>query len=91
MGRSISSLRGVGTKTAKLYSKIGIETVEDLLIYYPRDYDVFREPVKIKEISEGKSCAVEGMVIKTPEKKEVRNLQVITTVIRDESGVLDLI
>lgn len=91
MGRSISSLRGIGTKTAKLYSKIGIETVEDLLIYYPRDYDVFREPVKIKEISEGKSCAVEGMVIKTPEKKEVRNLQVITTIIRDESGVLDLI
>lgn len=91
MGTSISSLKGIGTKTAKLYSKIGIETVEDLLVYYPRDYDIFKEPVAIKTLSERGTCAVEGMVIRTPEKKEVRNLQIVTTAIRDESGVLELI
>ena len=89
MGTPISSLKGIGTKTEKLYAKIGVETVEDLLIYYPRDYDIFRKPVTIGSISEG-IAAVEGMVIKTPEKKESGNLQIITTMIRDESGVLTL-
>lgn len=89
MGTPISSLKGVGTKTAKLYAKIGVETVEDLLTYYPRNYDIFKEPVKIGMVSEG-IAAVEGMVIRTPEKKESGNLQIVTTMIRDESGVLVL-
>ena len=91
MGTPISSLKGIGTKTAKLYGKLGIETVEDLLAYYPRDYDIFKEPAAIGTLLEEGIYAVEGMVIKTPEKKEVRNLQIVTTAIRDESGVLDLI
>lgn len=89
MGTPISSLKGIGTKTAKLYAKIGVETVEDLLTYYPRNYDIFKEPVKIGMVSEG-IAAVEGMVIRTPEKKESGNLQIVTTMIRDESGVLVL-
>lgn len=91
MGTSISSLKGIGTKTANLYAKLGIGTVEELLTYYPRDYDIYKEPVAIGTVSEGGICAVEGMVIRTPENKEVRNLQIITTAIRDESGILDLI
>ena len=91
MGTPISSLKGIGTKTAQLYSKIGIETVEDLLTYYPRDYDIFKDPIAIGSVKEGGICAVEGMVIKTPEKKEVRNLQIVTTMIRDESGGMELI
>ena len=91
MGIPISSLKGIGTKTAQLYSKIGIETVEDLLTYYPRDYDIFKDPIAIGSVKEGGICAVEGMVIKTPEKKEVRNLQIVTTMIRDESGGMELI
>jgi len=85
---AISSLKGIGVKTAELYRRIGIETVEELLTYYPRDYDVFKEPVRTGDVSEGGRYAVEGTVMKTPDKKEVKNLQIITTVIRDESGSL---
>lgn len=86
----ISSLKGIGAKTAELYNRLGIETVEELLTYYPRDYDIYKEPVEINSVSEGRIVAVEGMVVKTPDRKEVRNLQIITTIIRDESGSLDL-
>ena len=37
----LRELKGVGDKTEKLFQKIGITTVEELLRYYPRTYDVY--------------------------------------------------
>lgn len=34
----ITTLKGIGEKTSLLYRKIGIDNVEDLYEYYPRDY-----------------------------------------------------
>ena len=42
----ISSLKGIGDKTAALFEKLGVYTVADLLAYYPRAYDAFEEPVR---------------------------------------------
>ena len=44
----ILSIKGVGEKTARLFRKIGIDTVEDLIHDYPRDYVVYPEPTKLK-------------------------------------------
>lgn len=35
--RKISSLKGIGEKTEKLFQKIGVDTVEDLIRYYRKD------------------------------------------------------
>ena len=35
--QSIETLKGIGEKTAKLFEKVGIRTIDDLLQYYPRD------------------------------------------------------
>ena len=37
---SIKEIKGVGEKTQKLFEKVGIFTVGDLIRYYPRGYDV---------------------------------------------------
>lgn len=42
--RPVTSLKGIGDKTAGLFARLGVQTVEDLLHYYPRAYDTFREP-----------------------------------------------
>lgn len=34
--QSIETLKGIGEKTAKLFEKVGIRTIDDLLHYYPR-------------------------------------------------------
>jgi len=36
---SIKSLHGVGPARAAAYSRVGVETVEDLLMYFPRAYE----------------------------------------------------
>lgn len=35
---SIRYIKGVGPAKAKLFNKLGVFTVEDLLNYFPRDY-----------------------------------------------------
>ena len=39
--QSIETLKGIGEKTAKLFEKVGIRTVDDLLHYYPKGYDTY--------------------------------------------------
>ena len=37
----VETLKGVGEKTGKLFAKLGIHTIDQLLKYYPRAYDSF--------------------------------------------------
>ena len=36
---SILTLPGIGPKKAALFAKLGVETLDDLIRYYPRDYE----------------------------------------------------
>ncbi len=45
----ITSLKGVAEKRSKLYKKIGIETVGDLLDRFPRGYIDYTSPVSISQ------------------------------------------
>ena len=42
----IGDLKGIGEKTKKLFEKINIHTVGDLIRYYPHGYDVYEMPQK---------------------------------------------
>ena len=50
----ISSIKGIGTKTTKLFKKKNINTVFDLLWSLPRDYTDRTQISKINELQLGK-------------------------------------
>lgn len=52
-GTEFETLKGVGEKTEKLFWKVGIYDTDDLLHYYPRNYDEYETPVDIAELKEG--------------------------------------
>lgn len=85
---SVTDIKGIGEKTGALFNKMNIFTIEDLLTYYPRDYDIYEEPVLIEKIENNKIFAIRGIIVKNLEITRVRNLQIINTAIRDESGVI---
>lgn len=58
----ITYLKGVGPKRAQLYKKLGIETVEQLTEYYPRDYVDFTDLKNIEETEPGEVCAFRARV-----------------------------
>lgn len=92
MNRStpIIEIKGVGEKTQALFRKLDIETVGDLLSRYPRDYEIFREPVKVDRLKAGETCAVYAAVSGIPNEKRVRRLTILNVTVSDGTGQLQL-
>lgn len=86
MGDSLRTLKGVGDKTEKLFFKLGIYDTDDLLHYYPRNYDAFEAPVDIADLEEGTVKAVSAAVCSGVYVNSVRGRQIISVNIADQSG-----
>ena len=87
----ITTIKGVGEKSATLFRKLHIETVGDLLFYFPRDYETFGEPVTIADAPRGEVCTVNAYVIGAPMLKQVRSLKILTVAVKDATGELQLV
>ena len=59
---SIINIKGIGEKSEKLFNKLGISTVGELLCYYPREYEIFRQIEPISGVAEGRTGIVEGSI-----------------------------
>ena len=86
MAQSLRTLNGVGEKTEKLFQKVGIYDTDDLLHYYPRNYDEYETPVDIAELKEGTVQAVSAAVCSGVYVNSVRGRQIISVNIADQSG-----
>ena len=91
MGDSLRTLKGVGDKTEKLFFKLGIYDTDDLLHYYPRNYDAFEAPVDIADLEEGTVKAVSAAVCSGVYVTSAKGRQIITASINDSSGKLSVI
>lgn len=87
---SISTLKGIGDKTAALFSKLSIETISDLLNYYPKAYQVYEEPLSPGGVKEDTLVSVCGSLSQPPEIIRVNRLNIVTAVISDKDGRLSL-
>lgn len=87
---SVRELKGIGEKNQKLFSKIGVNTVGELLWYFPRDYESFQLPVLIEDALPGETVAICATVAAAPAIKKVRQLTVISLTVRDGSGAMQL-
>jgi len=57
----LSVLPGIGPKSAEKYKKLGIETVEDLLLYFPFRYEDFKSK-NVLDLEDGEKAVVSGLV-----------------------------
>ena len=82
----VNRIKGVGEKTAALFGKINVYTVDDLIRHYPRDYETYDAPVSIRETSPGSVQAVYGQITAIPNVKKVRNLSILNAILKDDEG-----
>ena len=88
---SIGKLKGIGEKTEALFLRIGVNTIEDLIRYYPRGYDIFEDPVPISQLEEGNTAAVTGAVFGRIQVSGNQRLQITTLYLKDLTGMLKVI
>jgi ATP-dependent DNA helicase RecG len=88
---SIINIKGIGEKSEKLFNKLGISTVGELLCYYPREYEIFRQIEPISGVAEGRTVIVEGSIVSKPRASRHGNLKIIECDIKDSTGLLRVV
>ena len=63
LAQKVQFLKGVGPKMAEKFRKAGIETIYDLMNFFPHRYEDRREVRKIKDAREGEDAVFVGEII----------------------------
>ncbi len=82
---SLSSIKGVGPKTAEQFAVSGLHTVRDLIYFLPRKHEDFSKITSIAELSPGKRTIKARCELVTT-KMVRRGIKVTTAVLSDGSG-----
>ena len=82
----LSILKGIGQKTEQLFTKAGITDTSQLPYYYPRSYDIYKEPVLISEIDEDGIYTLYLSIASDVEVKPMKKLNITTVFAVDEQN-----
>ncbi len=63
LGSSIREAKGIGDKTEKLFHNMGVYSIADMLLYFPRTYISYPEVVKEGMLEVDRICAFEGEIV----------------------------
>ena len=89
----VKFVKGVGPNRVKLLNKLNIYNLEDLITYYPREYEDRSKPKKIADTENGEECLIEGIV--TSHIKEIRthrkNMIIYKLIVRDDTDSCELV
>ena len=86
----IDSLKGVGPKTAALFEKLKVYTIDDLLRLYPRNYLSYDEPMEIAETELGARVTIKATIQSYVDVKKIRSLKLVTCMVKDGTGAVKL-
>jgi len=90
---SVQYLKGVGPKRAKAFAKAGVNSIEDLLYYFPRRYEDRRNFATISRLIEKEIFTVKAEIISIKERRSFRRrgFSITEAIVKDESGILSCV
>ena len=81
----LTELKGIGEKTEKLFAKVGVTNVGELLSYYPRTYETYGEIQKPDAVTDGMTAALYGQFQGPLAVKRVKNMQIVSGVFESDA------
>ncbi|SMC72009.1 ATP-dependent DNA helicase RecG [Papillibacter cinnamivorans] len=89
--QDIRYIKGIGEARAKLLGKLGVSTLEDLISYFPRDYEDRTAVRPVAELADGEAACVLATVVSPVRRARIRKgLDLTKTRVADASGAMDL-
>ena len=88
----IKSIRGIGDRNSKYFTKLGIQTIYDLLRYYPRRYQDFSQLKTINRLEYGEELSVIGTIMHDLYTRSSKkgNLKITEAVLGDSTSTIKL-
>ena len=89
---SISVLKGVGPKKVEIFRDMGIETIEDLALYFPRSYEDRRTVTPISELKSGSDFLIQARLVnKRIGANRFNKKTPLVLNVSDDSGMLEVV
>ncbi len=88
---NVTAIKGIGSKTEKLLNRIGVYTVKDILLYVPKDYIRYKDPVTPAMLTAEGIYAVMGRVASPPVLKRTERMEVVQASAGDFTGKIELV
>ncbi len=86
--QSVQYLKGVGPKRSEILGKLGIHTIRDMLLYFPRDYKDRTRIQKISEVKTGAEITLQGKVIGVQTRMARSRKSILEVFVGDETGTI---
>lgn len=83
---SVSVIKGIGPKSVRLLAKLGVETVEDLLLMFPRRFEDRTKTSLLAACSDGEAAYVTGTAESFSERQVRRGLTLTKLTFCDDAG-----
>ena len=89
---SISVLKGVGPKKVEIFHDIGIKTIEDLALYFPKSYEDRRTVTPISELKAGSDFLIQARLVnKRIGANRFNKKTPLVLNVSDDSGMLEVV
>ena len=87
----IQYLKGVGPAYAKKFARLGIYTIRDLLLHYPRRYIDYSQPYTVVSAPFDVDCCVKATVLQRDPDRRIKGGRMLSHVLAgDDTGMLAL-
>lgn len=89
---SISVLKGVGHKKVEIFRDMGIVTIEDLALYFPKSYEDRRTVTPISELKAGSDFLIQARLVnKRMGANRFNKKTPLVLNVSDDSGMLEVV
>ncbi len=88
----VTELKGVGPKKCEALEKLNIHTLEDLILFFPRDYEDRRNKVKIRDLREDMPAVIKGKVERAvSDRYKYGRKQLLKLLVSDDTGTIEVV
>lgn len=86
LNTSVEEITGIGPSSAEKLLKLGIKTIEDLLMYLPRRWDDYSKVVTISQIRPEETISIHGKIWQITSRRSKGGRSVTEVIINDGTG-----
>ena len=87
----VQYIKGVGPRKAEILKKVKIETLQDVLYYFPRSYLDWRTFREVGVLREGESATVMGVISSAAVRRSASRRKDFVAQLSDDTGIIECI